>query len=309
MWKFIRSRSPKWIKSAVKHTLVAAKRCRAALQPRFRFVELQPNLKIRAYRDSVLCQAIAAGAFECAEQDFVRRFLREGDIFVDIGANIGLFTLIGARAVRDSGRVVSLEPCEKTFERLLENVADNQITNVDCHRLAVSDETGCSTFHVSLDGYDAWNSFAKPTLGKRFATKNVTTIRWDDFAKNRDLVGRVQLMKVDIEGWEYQFLAGAKSTLTREDAPVLLVEFTEQNAKAAGNRCRDVYSRLEEFGYGMYRYHADPPKMKRAENLDHFEYVNLYAIKDNKLEIVIDRIGGAIVGCDRSNSAPAVATS
>ena len=60
---------------------------------------LQPGLKIRLYGDSELCRLIYLGSFETAERDFVKRFLRPGDLFVDVGANIGLFTLIAAARV------------------------------------------------------------------------------------------------------------------------------------------------------------------------------------------------------------------
>ena len=72
--------------------------------------KLQPNLRIRLYGDSELCRLIYCRNFEVAEREFVNRFLRPGDVFVDVGANIGLFTLIAASRVGPTGRVIAFEP-------------------------------------------------------------------------------------------------------------------------------------------------------------------------------------------------------
>ena len=73
-------------------------------------MRLQPGLKIRLYGDSELCRLIYLGNFEATERAFLNHFLRPGDVFVDVGANIGLFTLIAAARVGPAGRVVAFEP-------------------------------------------------------------------------------------------------------------------------------------------------------------------------------------------------------
>jgi hypothetical protein len=91
---------------------------------------LQRKIKIKLYFDSVLCRFIYCDNFEWRERQFLNDFLRSGDIFVDIGANIGLFTLIASLRVGHNGKVYSFEPCLNTFRRLVRNVELNRMNNV-----------------------------------------------------------------------------------------------------------------------------------------------------------------------------------
>src|SRR6266496_451229 len=137
------------------------RRWAAVARQRGAFVtKLQPNLRIRLYGDSELCRLIYCRNFEVTEREFVNRFLRPGDVFVDVGANIGLFTLIAASRVGPTGKVIAFEPTSETYERLVGNVRLNRLRNVDCVRSALSDHSGELDLVRSVDGFDAWNSFA-----------------------------------------------------------------------------------------------------------------------------------------------------
>ena len=204
---------------------------------------------MRLYPDDKLSELIYCDDFERQERDFLKAFLRPGDFFVDVGANIGLFTLIAAKYVGDRGRVYAFEPCLKTYRYLLANVRLNGFKNVSPYKAALSDETVERHMTVSLDGYDAWNSLAKPIDGTNFSTETVSCVTWDNFAGEHDLNGRVTMMKIDVEGWENRVLAGGYQNLSRADAPVLQVEFTQRAAESAGSSCTALYEALERFGY------------------------------------------------------------
>src|SRR5262249_50498938 len=104
--------------------------------------ELQPNIQMRLYGDSELCRLIYCRNFEATERAFANHFLRSGDVFVDVGANIGLFTLIAADRVGPTGKVIAFEPTSTTFDRLLRNVRLNRFSNVQCVKSALSDRSG-----------------------------------------------------------------------------------------------------------------------------------------------------------------------
>jgi FkbM family methyltransferase len=243
-------------------------------------VTLQPRVRMRLYYDSVLCRHIYLDDFEADERRFVNLFLRPGDIFVDVGANIGLFTLIAARSVGAQGRVYAFEPCAKTFQRLEDNVRLNRFQNVICSQAALSDTSEPMQMVVSIDGLDAWNSFAKPYLGEKFATEPVTVAKWDDFSTANQLSRRVALMKIDVEGWEEKVLRGAKDELSSPDAPVLQVEFTDAAAQAAGFSCRDVYRLLNSMGYAIYRFEPESNSLVPDPIRETYPYCNLFAVKD-----------------------------
>jgi FkbM family methyltransferase len=243
-------------------------------------VKLQPGLKMRLYGDSELCRLIYCRHFEAKERAFVNRFLRPGDVFVDVGANIGLFTLIAAACVGPTGKVVAFEPTTMTYARLQDNVRLNQFSNVSCIKLALSDRAGQLDLTRSTGGFDAWNSLAEPTKGRTFSGEQVEVAGWDGYAREHGLIGRVTMMKIDVEGWESRVLAGGKEAFARADAPVLQVEFTEESAAAAGTSCSDLYRTLEGFGYRMFVY--DPAKRTLVPDSlrDEYPYINLIAAKE-----------------------------
>ena len=87
-------------------------------------------------------------------------------------------------------------------------------------------------------------------------------------------------MKIDVEGWENQVLAGAEKLLAAENAPVLCVEFTEQAAQLADSSCDALYRTLERYGYQMFTVGDTPETVIPFANCDPFPNVNLLALKD-----------------------------
>ena len=250
--------------------------------------EFQPGLSINLYLDSELCRLIYCAHFESIERAFVNRFLRSGDTFIDVGANIGLFALIAANRVGKRGRVFAFEPTPATFLRLEENVRTNLFENVECLRVALSDRAGELEITESLDGFDAWNSLTRPTMGNEFGKAIVTATTWDAFVRERDLGDSVTMMKIDVEGWESRVLAGGRETLSRPDAPVLQVEFTDDAALASGGSCADLYRSLEALGYRMYVPDATGTRMVHDPLRERYPYANLIAAKN--IDAVNDRL-------------------
>lgn len=244
---------------------------------------------MRLYADSELSRLIYCEYFEMTERAFLNNFLRVGDVFVDIGANIGLFTLIAAARVGQTGRVVAFEPATPTDERLLDNVRLNNFGNVTCVRAALSDSSGQLELVRSLDGFDAWNSLARPTIGSKFSNEMVDVIAWDQYATQHNLVGAVTMMKIDVEGWEGRVLAGGKEVLARSDAPVLQVEFNDETARAAGSSCRSLYEFLETLGYRIFIYDLCQGSLV-PEGLREEYPANLIAAKNP--DLVIERLRG-----------------
>jgi FkbM family methyltransferase len=243
-------------------------------------VTIQPSVRMRLYFDSDLCRLIYYGSFEYKERQFLNDFLKPGDIFIDVGANIGLFTLIAAKIVGQSGHVYAFEPYTKIYNRLLDNVNLNKFYNVTCHNLALDDSIKQQALTISLDGFDAWNSLAKPIKGEQFGVEMVETITWDNFVDKHNLIGKVRMMKIDVEGWEKYVLTGADKTLYRGDAPTLQVEFNEAASQVAGSSCKELYHILEDFGYKLYTYEAKSKNIVAHPFQSNYPYhLNLIATK------------------------------
>ncbi|MEQ9552986.1 MAG: FkbM family methyltransferase [Coleofasciculus sp. G3-WIS-01] len=245
-------------------------------------IKIQPEVKIRLYFDSHLSRIIYEGRFEREERYFINAFLKPGDIFVDIGSNIGLFTVIAGKNVGKMGRVYSFEPAYKNYQRLLKNIELNYLKNVESYQLAISHKKGQMAMNVSLDGFDAWNSIAQPIAGDCFEMETIYSVKWDDFVREHNLQGKVTMMKIDVEGWESYVLSGGWETLSRKDAPVLQVEFTEKASQSANSSCKEVYYKLANLGYQLFTYDSNSRKLIPETLREEYPYVNLIAVKNTE---------------------------
>jgi len=250
-------------------------------------IEVSDKARLKLYTDSVLSETIFVGRFENAELDFVKRYLRKDDVFLDIGANVGLFTVVAGVKVGEKGHVFSFEPVSQTFSRLDENVRINGLSNVSLFNAGLSDADGELEITTSGDGYDAWNSFGIPTAGTDFTKEKVKTTRLDTWVAQHHIPA-ITMAKIDVEGWEYNVLAGGESFFSSEDAPDLLVEFTEQNCLNAGFTCATLYDRLASYGYTMYMYDEAEKKLIPEPKRKTYTHMNIVATK--KPERVSHRI-------------------
>jgi FkbM family methyltransferase len=249
---------------------------------------INPCGSIKLYRDSRLSELIRYGDFERAERTFVERFLKPDDVFVDVGANIGLYSVLAAGLVGRGGRVISFEPCRRTYSRLVENIRRNGFQNVSCVNAALSDSSGAALLYAATQEMDAWNTLATPPSTDAVVPERIVTLTWDDYCKEHGLEGRVSLMKIDVEGWETSVLKGASRVLSSPSAPVLQVEFCEENAQSANASCGVLFRALIELGYELYEYRVDENRMHLVSRQEANESRNLYAVKD--LDLVLARL-------------------
>jgi len=249
---------------------------------------VHPDIRMRLYFDSWLCRSIYYGEFETGEISFLKAFLKPGDVFIDVGANIGLFALVAARCVGDTGRVYAFEPCSATYGRLIDNVKLNRLSNVSCQQLALAEKRHDAQMTVSLDGFDAWNSMARPTMGRLFTKETIRCTTLDDFAHDQNLVGCITMVKIDVEGWESRVLEGGGKTLSGKNAPILQVEFSGKASHSAGSSCQKIYQFLEELGFKIFTYDPRSQSLNPDPVREEYSYLNLFAIKD--AEEVVTRI-------------------
>jgi FkbM family methyltransferase len=182
---------------------------------------------------------------EHAEQDMeiLRQIVREGDVVLDLGANIGGHTLFFARQVGSKGAVLAFEPQRLIYYTLCANVALNSLTNVWCFQQAVGAAAG--TINVPLLDPSRPINFGGVELGRWPEGERVSVITIDSL----DLP-RCNLMKVDVEGMEKDVLRGALGLLDR-CKPMLYVENDRQG------HIDDLVRYIDELGYTMY-WHITP---------------------------------------------------
>ena len=241
---------------------------------------LTDDLKIILDKDSHLSKKIFF-SFEEEEIQFTKNFLKESDCFFDIGANIGLYSLHASKYAGNKGAIFAFEPTPTTYKKLCSNLELNKISNVYPQNIALSDKSGSMIFNVSKKNYDAWNSFAKlKQLNNNSEEITVKTVTLDEFIEEKN-IKQIDLIKLDVEGWELYVLKGAIKLLSsKTNIPVWLIEFTEANTFAAGYYCGEIFDYMELFGYKWYAYDVEKNELFPKQKELHYPYQNLIAIKN-----------------------------
>jgi len=184
------------------------------------------------------------GAYERWETGVVRRLLRPGMCFVDVGANIGYFTLLAARRVGPTGRVFAIEPSPYAADRLSRTISANVISQVRIERCGLGRRQG----EVVL--CDAAVGNHTPTmLGGPGSPGRLVPVRTLDECVREWSIDRIDLMKIDVEGYEPEVFAGAARTLADGKIRAILCEFNAHWLACAGTSPREVYRWLLDQGF------------------------------------------------------------
>jgi FkbM family methyltransferase len=240
--------------------------------------QIGENVKINLFKESQLCKLIYFG-FEQTEMSFIKAFLKEGDIFIDIGSNIGMFSLTASDLVGSKGKILAFEPTPSTYERLLENIRINGYTNINAFNLGLSNKNGILDFNISNNGYDAWNSMVQQEHLENGIQIQVEVKALDSLIEENSL-STINLIKIDVEGWEKFVLEGSINLLNRSDSPVILVEFTETTAFNAGYYLGELFDFMKTFGYNWYSYDVENNKLNPEIKKLHYPWENLIAVKN-----------------------------
>lgn len=245
---------------------------------------IEDKLYLYCYTDSKLAEKIFNEEFEDNELEFFKRYLRTGDAFIDIGANIGLFTILSAKLVGENGSVFSFEPVNATYNRLIENIELNHLQNVKSYQLALSNNDGSFEMMVSKEGYDAWNSMGKPIAGGSFGKEKINTEKFDNIFSMHNH-SNISLIKIDVEGWEMNVLKGGRNFFSEKNSPTLMLEFCDKAAENSNSSCATLYEYLNELGYDLFSYESHSNKLIPEKRKEHYSYENLLAIKNfNEVE-------------------------
>lgn len=176
----------------------------------------------------------------------LRAALRPGDTFVDVGANVGTYSLLAAHLVGREGRVLAFEPVPATRARLERNVSLNDVPQLEIVAHGLGAEPGRTSFFVA-DGSSGLSSRYNDSGGTRVEVEIGTLDAvLGDTASPR-------LMKIDVEGMELEVMRGATRLLGSERAPMIVFEAHPDHMRAAGTSYAEVRAFLQEHGgYELY---------------------------------------------------------
>ena len=176
--------------------------------------------------DTFVSRVCMGGTYEPDETAFVRAHLKEGDTFLDVGANIGWFTTLAAQLVGPSGRVHAFEPRNETRSLLERSISDGGWGDrVSLHDVIVTERSGSARLVWNKTGHNPGGTRVLPDgrpVNERMVLQEASSIALDDM----EFANRVSLIKMDIEGSEGLALRGARRTIERHQ-PVILTEVSD----------------------------------------------------------------------------------
>ncbi|GAB4205773.1 MAG: hypothetical protein Fur0019_08210 [Tibeticola sp.] len=192
------------------------------------------------------------GLHEVEEMAFVLHVLRPGEHFLDVGANIGSYTVLAAAGAK--ARVTAVEPIPETFEKLQLNVSLNQLeSRVRSCLLGLSDREGVLRFSVGLDTVNHVLSAEEDVPGV-----DVSVTRLDDLVRG----DCPHVIKIDVEGHEFAVLQGAVNTISNERLMAVIME-TNGSGQRFGRSDKDLFDVMQGYGFSPWRY--DPFNRRLVE--------------------------------------------
>lgn len=189
---------------------------------------------------------IAHGIHDAPVVDALRARLRAGDVFLDVGANIGFMTLVGADAVGASGRVYAFEPSPRELPRLRRNVERSGLRQVTVVPVGVGPQATASQLYLAGDDNPGMNT--RYDLHAGFTATPIQLAPIHELVPEADL-RRVRVVKVDVEGDELSVLDGMRRSMAALDRASFVVEVTPPYLKSAGGSAAQLYAFFAEFGF------------------------------------------------------------
>lgn len=247
------------------------------------------GFKMRGHMDShsVSAAFYFAGLPDWWEMRFAQDYLRPGDKFLDVGANVGLYTLLASALIGDDGHVDAFEPAEVPASRLQESLDQNSISHIaQVHRFAVTNHSGQVQFGFSHNDCQA---HVRQSNESNEQSAKVPAILLDDFCGDTQYA----MGKLDIEGHEPMALEGASKMLSCGNPPVLQIEMAGYS-QLYGVTTAALIARLFDIGYDCLYYIPDERILAPAPRPWELGLDNVLAVHSPQRELVERRLNSQI---------------
>jgi FkbM family methyltransferase len=188
--------------------------------------------------------------YEKHEIDEWKKCVPGSGLILDIGSNFGFYSLVASRINKDV-KIVAFEPNPSMFERINHNIALNNFNNISVEQKGVSDRKGVLDFFISDDTNTGMSGLAKKS-NSREETIQVEVTDIDSFlSENR--FPAVSLVKIDVEGNEFNVLKGMKNVL-KSDRPVLFIELYNDYLQSFGHSVSEVIVFMRDMNYSCFEF-------------------------------------------------------
>ena len=235
--------------------------------------------------DKILLETFSKDEYEKATTDAVKKLVKKEMNVINIGANIGYFTLLMARQVGPTGKVLAFEPFPNTAKFLQKNVDINGYKNVEVYIKAVSNKKGKAAFWVGGSSTHSFLSELKTQSYPQLTKVEVETITIDDLLKEKD--SKIDFMMMDAEGSEQYILEGMKQTLETNPDIGIITEYNPYTLKLAETDEMSFLNLIERLGFSIFLIDEKDGEIKPStkenifKNITYPNLANLYLTKSN----------------------------
>lgn len=256
----------------------------------FRFVDTPAQIQFRGVTlridqsDTTITPTLLTGQYEATELDLLESILEPGMVVVDVGANNGAYTCISSQHVGPDGRVIAIEPVAENLDLLQQSVALNQACTQNVTIIAAAAGADDGTIRIHLDD---GNSGTHSVGGNGERWQDVPMRPISDIVHDEQLEF-LDVMKIDVEGFEPQVLEGAREAL-RRFTPTLLCEFDSAMIKNAGGSPTNFAAQL--FAYGdVFRIDERHGSLAQIDEADCCELrnCNLLVVPPSRLAATLE---------------------
>ena len=244
------------------------------------------NIFFYLENDRYIGKRVALGKYEPYETKLILRQVKAGDVVVDVGANIGYYTILLADKVEKSGKVYAFEPDITSFEILKKNIKENNLKNVVAVNAAVGSKVGKLKLHKSKDNLGDHKLYGD---GKNI--EEIKIIKLDDYLADI----KIDLIKVDTQGWDPEVIKGSEK-LIKKNKPVIFMEYSPASYKVAKLNekemmkfLRKIYPKIWWINEWLYIYkNLSQEKIDEICGANKTGYADLWMKKEVNLN---DKIG------------------
>lgn len=203
--------------------------------------------------DAVICGSLTLGCYENFFTQLLEALLEPGMTFLDVGANIGVYTALAARLVGPAGKVIAIEPFPDNVALMRETLALNGFENVTIAALAASDRAGEASLYLSGDNHGD-HRLCDHSRTRRAVTVQTQTL---DVLAQENGVARADVIKIDTQGSEAAVFAGMCNLMSAKPAPIILTEFWPWGLRQTGKDPRAFLEEIIAAGYAIYHIDGD----------------------------------------------------
>ncbi len=240
-----------WIRSLLKSNFVEVEGHKMYLDP-------LDSLRISIYK-----------SYEELETKLVKDIVKNGNVVVDIGANIGYYTLLFAKLVGEKGKVFAFEPEPNNFDLLKKNIEINGYKNINLINKAVSNKSGKIKLYLN-DVNTSCHSLIAENPNNQYI--EIDSIKLDDFF---EINQKIDFIKIDVEGAELESLKGMSNLLNQNNDTKILLEFNPSMLKSFGVTPQEYLNLLMDFNFKIYELDENTENLKQIKSPGDLAKINL----------------------------------